>query len=50
MGWTHITNFDNPASLAGDISFAGPKQQPAGKMSRQSAVVNGCARNWTNLA
>ena len=33
MGWTHIPDMDTDTSTADDNPFAGPKAQPAGKVS-----------------
>ena len=33
MGWTHIPDIDTAASTSDDNPFAGPKAQPAGKVS-----------------
>ena len=33
MGWTHIPDMDTAASTSDDNPFAGPKTQPAGKIS-----------------
>ena len=33
MGWTHIPDMDTAASTSDDNPFAGPKNQPTGKMS-----------------
>ena len=41
MGWKHVPDVDTATSDADDNPFAGPKQQPVGKIS-----VNSLTDDW----
>ena len=46
MGWTHIPDMDTATSTSDDNPFAGPKAQPAGKVSVRMPMDESLCKKW----